>query len=139
MNSTSINLKISSNTLADASRHLRREANKFRNKFHKAKDRNLGTQDEYLEAFQDLSNLRMDYTKKCARAVYLARAFINDVPYKHVESKRNDDKYFYDYVLYEVVNQLNGHSEDYFYSYDDVKKWADAGNHKSFWSNFKFW
>lgn len=138
-------LKVHSNTVADFSRHLRREARKVKKKWENARDRNLDSQFSHFEKFQELANARKSDVKRESRAIYLARAFLDGRTYKSVENKRSDDNLFYNYVLYDVKDIIESYMDYDQYleigdvSYDELKAWADAEPKKSFWSNFKFW
>lgn len=143
--SSTAELKAHSNALSDESRHLRREARKVKKKWESARVRDLDTQYQYMELFQNLSNKRKTDIKNKSRAIYLARAYLDGKSYKSVESKRSDDVLFYHYILPYTTDIVNEFMDDFTFSavgwvtYDEIKAWADAEPKKSFWSNFKFW
>ena len=88
----SIELKIKSKHLSEEARIIRFEENKIkRHSRHVRNRQGHVTADEVLQTFHSLNHHRRWDVRNENRATFLARAYIEGVPYRQVEQKRKEE------------------------------------------------
>jgi hypothetical protein len=110
----SVELKIKSKHLSEEARIIRFEENKIkRHSRHVRNRQGHVTADEVLQTFHSLNHHRRWDVRNENRATFLARAYIEGVPYSQVEQKRKKENEFTFqwYILPRVASMVAKYSK----------------------------
>lgn len=125
----SIELKIKSKHLSEEARIIRTEERKLLKRVNWARTKHYetGANDDYIPygnpawcKWNSLSHHRKWDVRNENRATFLARAYIEGIPYSRVEQKRKDEHIFKHYILPRVASMVvkYGNRQDGDWSWD---------------------
>jgi hypothetical protein len=121
----SIELKIKSKHLGEESKIIRFEERKLQRQlsWYRARGGNDG-QTKVQDNFFSIRNHRRWDVRNENRATFLARAFIDNKPYRSVEAKRKSDGLFRFYIVPRIVDMVNRYGARKI-TKEEILKWSE--------------